>query len=695
MTRTAKAGSTACVILSCALTPAVSAQQAASRFTVGRPVVTTGSGPQRLAVDLPLLARAQRMARIRTSGRWQASAEGGLGDLRIFDAQGREVPYLLIHPSPEPQWFAAERLPIAPTRKTSGFEADLGSAQIVDMLLVEGLPAPFLKRFTLEGSGDREHWTLLVDEGTLFDLPQERLQQLTVPFRPGQYRYLRVTWDDTNSGHLPLPPSVRARSVGADGVIHQPLTAPVAVEKRPSEPGRSRYRLTLPAARLPIVAVTLDVGAGHVYRPAAVSEARFDRTQAAPAVLGREMLARIERNGITAAALRIPIAPPLESELELIVEDGNNPPLDLRGAHIECAELPWIYLEAPGGPLTARYGDSSLAAPVYDLEAVRSAVKLAGLPEATWGEPREHDTTVAPPAPAMPETGAPIAAAAFQYRRAIATSRGGLSVLPIDVAALAHSRGPAALFADMRISDAGGRQVPYLLERQDEPLVVALAIRSASVSAAALKSRPGHSRSVYAVELPYARLPSPRLVLETSNRVFQRHVEIVRERPADRRHRDVWVETIAAATWQHAAQEVPAPALLVQLPAEETGELLIAVDEGDNRPLEISRVQLLLPTWRLRFFAPDGPLSLLYGDAELPAPRYDLALLAPEVMGAQAQEVKAAPEESTAAAAAGTIVSPKAFWIGLSLAVVALLAVIAKLLAGSSAVQPPPSPPGP
>lgn len=685
----------ACWLMWCALSTVVVAQQPATTFTVERPVVTTGSGPQRLVIDMPLLSRAQRATEIRSSGRWQARAEGGLSDLRIFDAQGREVPYLLIRPSREPRWFAAERLPLAATKKTSGFEADLGSPQIVDMLLVEGLPGPFLKRFTLEGSGDREHWTVLVGEGTLFDLPQEGLQQLAVPFRAGEYRYLRITWDDTNSGRVPLPPIIRARSVADDRFIYQPLTAPAGVQRRPSEPGASRYRLQLPAAGLPIVAVTLDVGPGHVFRPASVTEARFDRTQVAPTTLGRAMLARIEQDGVTAAALRIAISPPRESELELVVEDGNNAPLDLRGVSIECAELPWIYLEAPGGPLTARYGNPSMAAPAYDLEAVRSGVKLAELPEARWGEPRESDVTVAP-APAMPDTGAPVDVAAFEHRRTITTTRNGLSVLPVDVAALAHSRGPAGSFADIRISDGNGKQIPYLLERRDEPLAIPLTLRPATVSAAALQSAPGHSRSVYAVSLPYPRLPSPRLVLETPNRVFQRQVQIVRERPPDRRHRDVWVETLATALWQHAAQDVPAPALLLQLPMDDSSEFLIVVDEGDNRPLDISRVQLFLPAWRLRFFAPSAPLSLLYGHAELSPPRYDLALLAPKVMGAQAQDAQAAPEESRASSTAEeTIVSPKTFWIGLSAAVVVLLAVIAKLVAGSSAVQPPPSPPAP
>lgn len=681
----------ACVVLG----RGVMAQEPAATFRVERPIVTTAAGPQRVAVDLPLLARAQRVATIRSSGRWQARTEGGLGDLRIFDAEGRDVPYLLVHPSKEPEWFSAERLPIASTKKTSGFEADLGSTHLVDMLLVEGLPAPFLKRFTLEGSGDREHWTMLLGEGTLFDLPQEGLQQLAVPFRAGEYRYLRVIWDDTNSGRVPLPAIVRARSVAEDRVIFRPLTAPVSVERRPSEPGRSRYRIRLPAAGLPIVALTLDVGPGHVFRPASVTEARFERTQAAPTLLGRQTLARIERDGVTAAALRIPISPPHESELEVVVEDGDNAPLDLRGVSIECAELPWIYLEGPGGTLTARYGNASLAAPTYDLEAVRGRVKLAEVPEARWGDPRESETTLTSAAPAIPNTGAPIDAAPFAYRRSISNERGGLSVLSLDVAALAHSRGPGESFADVRISDSAGTQVPYLLERRDEPLVVALTLRSANPSASQLKSQPGHSRSVYAITLPYPRLPSPRLVLETSNRVFRRQLTIVRERPPDRRHRDAWIETFGAALWQHAAQDVAAPALLVPLPIDDSTELLLVVDEGDNRPLEITRAQLLLPMWRLRFFAPAGPLSLLYGQPALQSPRYDLALLAPQVMGAEAGEVEVAAEDTRSTSTPETIVSPRAFWAGLAVAVVALLAVIAKLVAGSSAVQPPPSPPGP
>ena len=680
----------------------LAAQQPATPYRIERPIVSTGAGPQRLEVDVPLLAHAQRFTMVRPLGSGEWRADGGLSDLRIVDGQDREVAYLLVHPTREPAWVPAVMLPVAATKKSSGFEADLGDVRSVDTLVVEGLPVPFLKRLVLEGSGDRTRWTMLAAEGTLFDLPQERLRQLSVPFATGAYRYLRVTWDDTNSGRLPTPARVRARAVAADSVPHASLTTAVPFQRRASEPGRSRYRLKLPAAGLPIVAVTLDVGPGHVFRTASIVEARFQGSQAAPVMLGRETLARIERDGVTASALRVPITIPGEAEIELVIDDGSNPPLDLKGVAVEMAELPWIYFESTGGPLKARYGSRAVAAPVYDLEAVRGALKLSAVPQARWGEP--IDAT--PPAPAspptpLPGTGAEIDVAAFQYRRSIPSVAGGLTVLPLDVAVLAHSRGPAYSFADVRVADQAGKQVPYLLERRDEPIALPLELRSsAAPRIPALRSEPGHNRSVYSVTLPYSPLPAPRLVLETSDRVFQRSVQVVVERPADRSHRDAWLDVLAGTEWQHASPDVPAPAAVLALAgaAHDGRDLLIVVDEGDNRPLAITKVQLLLPSWRVRFFSPAAgqtSLTLLYGQDQLAPPRYDLALLAPQVMGAEAREVEAAPEPSAVSDSAPALIAPRTFWIGLSAAVLVLLGIIAKLVAGSSAAPSPPSPPGP
>ena len=112
----------------------------------------------------------------------------------------------------------------------------------------------------------------------------------------------------------------------------------------------------------------------------------------------------------------------------------------------------------------------------------------------------------------------------------------------------------------------------------------------------------------------------------------------------------------------HADRAVAAPALTLAVPQVDATDLWLTVDEGDNAPLPISAVRLLLPSYRLRFYRPaDSPLRLVYGRTDLGAPQYDLALLAPHVMGAEAREVTLRPEAASVPRA--SFISPLAFWV--------------------------------
>jgi hypothetical protein len=651
------------------------------RFTHERQIVTAGAGPQRLAVDDHLLSYGSPFRIVRRGA--VHTAEGGLSDLRLFDQAGRPVPHLLIATATgEPEWIAGTVLTVADTKKTSGFEVDLGSAEPVDMIRVGGLPVPHLKRLSLEGSGDRARWTLLVPEGTLFDLPDEKLRQDSLGFEVGPYRYLRVTWNDANSGRVPVPRKVFARRASRGASPIAP-TIDVSLEPRPSEPGRSRYRIRLPAARLPVIALELDVAPGPVYRGAMVTESRFTGTEATPAGLGIATLARVTRDGATASALRVPITAPTEAEIELTIDDSANPPLELRRVSVVLAQLPWIYFEAPQGPVVARYGNPALGAPVFDLEALRDSVDLSTLREAKWGEARTVTPTNTPLSTPLPEAGAALDATPFEFRRGISASSAGLVAVPLDAHALAHSRGPDGRFADVRVLDASSRQIPYLLERRNEPLSVDVSIKPAPpVRIKELKPGTGRQRSVYVVTLPYSKLPSSTLVVETSARVFHRSVTVGIERLADRNSRDAWFDLIAAETWRHADQQTPAKPLALRLGTLEDTEVLLVVDEGDNASLPIANVRVLLPSYRLRFYHPAGTaLQLAYGRRDLLAPQYDLALLAPQVMGAAAREIVA--DQQTIAATRSSdrsIVSPRTFWVILGAAVLVLVALIVKLI---------------
>jgi len=704
--------------LACGAAPAARAQQAApgparpEAFRSERPVFPGGRGPNRLAVDVPLLVGAERFRTLiapeGAGAEGPAVAVGGLGDLRLYDGANREVPYLLVSPpTSAPTWRAGRILAVAATDTTSGFEVDLENLTTSDRLRLEGLPAPFLKRVRLEGSGDRTRWTLLVGEGTLFDLPDERLRATELEYLPGAYRYLRVTWDDRSSGVVPPPSGASVRLAFTGGAAAAPLRVEIPVERRPSEPGKSRYRLRLPGARLPIVAIELAVRGGNVLREAQVTEARLSSAgEVAPALLGRATLRRTVRDGLAATALRIPIAAPAEATIDLVVDDGDNPRLALTAVTAVFAALPFIYFESDSAQtLLARFGASGVAAPRYDLEAMRESVPTLAMADARWGPVRGGPALASErptPAGLGIAAGASIDPATFRYSRPIGAGGSGLAALPLDTAVLAHST-----LSDLRIVGPNGQQLPYLLEKMDEPYVVQLAplarvARDARAGVAGGANPAAGTRSYYRLRLPAARLPAARLVFETEARVFRRRVAVEITREPTERRRERRVERVADATWSHADPESPAPALTLAIPSLDTAEAMLVVDEGDNDALPLAMPKLLLPSYRLRFFRDAGASpTLVYGKAGLGAPRYDLALLAPRLLGAPADEVTMGPERQAPPAPADNLPS-WIFWGVLAGAVVVLLFLIVRLVRQSDAppastppTTPPTTPPAP
>ena len=218
--------------------------------------------------------------------------------------------------------------------------------------------------------------------------------------------------------------------------------------------------------------------------------------------------------------------------------------------------------------------------------------------------------------------------------------------------------------------------------RAHAPLQIDVTVAPTETRLADLKRAPGRPFSVYRVTLPYGRLPPATLVLETPARVFLRHVQLGVERPADRRRRDPWFEQLASATWRHADQERPARPLTLRIEQPGQTELLLVVDEGDNAPLPIASAKLLLPSYRLRFYhPPGGALRVAYGRDDLQSPRYDLALLAQQVMGAPARDVAATAGATPAVARdEPQLISPLTFWILLGAAVLVLIGLIARLV---------------
>ena len=171
------------------------------------------------------------------------------------------------------------------------------------------------------------------------------------------------------------------------------------------------------------------------------------------------------------------------------------------------------------------------------------------------------------------------------------------------------------------------------------------------------------------------------LVLTTSARVFTRRVTIGVEHEPDRRQRDPWFETLATSDWSHADQESPAPALTMAVRPLDGRDVLVTVEEGDNSPLPLASARLLLPSYRLRLFRErDAALRLAYGRDDLSPPQYDLALLAPQLIGVAGDRGHARRRTDRCAAIAVDVDVAADFWGVLIVAVLVLLTLVVRLM---------------
>ena len=290
------------------------------------------------------------------------------------------------------------------------------------------------------------------------------------------------------------------------------------------------------------MALELNVGGGYVLRRAIVNGIAPDRRQGrSGGIGGARILRKVVDGSLAADSASDSHRVGRRARIDLVIEDGDNPPLELIGVSAIFAELPWIYFEATAA-IVAKYGNGPAGSEIRPRSGARLSIstQIADVAEARWGDPRPiapAATTSTAPA-SMPTGGAPIDVSLFRFIRALPEGEAELIAVPLDAAVLAHSSGPSFDFADVRVVDSNGRQVPYVVERRDEPLTLSVVLEQRSAPSEPSNITPSGTTTYYRVRLPMAKLPPARLILSTSARVFDRTVQVAVERPADSRQND-------------------------------------------------------------------------------------------------------------------------------------------------------------
>ena len=202
------------------------------------------------------------------------------------------------------------------------------------------------------------------------------------------------------------------------------------------------------------------------------------------------------------------------------------------------------------------------------------------------------------------------------------------------------------------------------------------------VSPADDPSKAKHSR--WQLQLPQTNLPLDRFTCASPTALFQRDLRLY-ESVADERGRSGQI-TLGQASWTRTPVS-RAPELSLTLSRSPAGDTLyLETFNGDNPPIGLERFQFFYPVTRVYFKVTDtNDVLAYYGQAKAESPRYDLTLVADQLLKVEVNSASLGTEEPLQGTGwrgrwAGGGTMRLVFWGALILAVVGMLVVITRLL---------------
>jgi hypothetical protein len=621
------------------------------------------------ALDVP----ARGLVRVNVPAATLDAAQPGLEDLRIIDSTGNQVPYLIERLLPDPEST------IPPTEFRSTIEN--GATHLIlktgtkAPIIGVGLETPatrFMKAADVEGSNDGRTWTKLAGGDSLFQLPNGATK-LRVSFPEGAWQFLRITIDDLGSPPMPF--------TGAH--LHKArTTAPaeavaVTIKSRDESPGTTRLALDLGAANLTLGSLRIESNEPVFTRAVTLAVPEVGDDGIRERNIADVVIYRVNVNGKNEAHLEIPLESQIHTrELLVLIRNEDSPPLSVDTVRADRRFVRLTLFANQPGQYSLLSGNTQCAAPRYDLSALggklRNATATDVVPSALVPNPNYR-----PPEALAPLTliGAQIDAAKWKFRKVLPLTQNGTQQVELDPELLARSQPDQR---DIRIV-RDEYQLPFLFERTSLSRPISL-----NATAANDPKKPALSR--WSLKLPQPGVPITRLVCTSSSPLFHRQMRLWEEVTDERG--DKFASELGRATWDQTPNS-PKRDLVIELNARPKSDtLFLETDNGDNPAIELRDFRSYYPVTRVVFKAapdPAQPAWLYYGNLDATAPRYDLTLVAGELLKAERGTVAAGGEEdlSPKPSLVGQTLTGSTryiFWGALALVVIVLLAVMSRSL---------------
>ena len=594
-----------------------------------------------------------------------------LEDLRLHDDAGNELPYLIQHPIPAARASqSAKSFQVALNTSKTVITLETGFTQPVEGVTLETPAASFIKAVQIETSTDGKHWETIAQGQSIFRQPNGASQpHLAVP--AGNRPWLRLTVDDQRSPPIPFTGAV----VHAAAKPTPTESVPVTIAERHENPGETRLTLNLGAANLDVANLRIETSEPLFTRSVTLAVPQVLEDSIREQAVAHGTIYRVAIEGQTAVAnLTVPLESQVRSrELLLLIQNQDSPPLPSTTVRAERRPVYLVFLARSAGVYHLLTGNRGCAAPRYDLAALGANLKDTAVSPIQLSPLTDNPGYQAPELlPGVPQDGTALNVAAWKFRKVVKLTRAGAQQLELDLEVLARAQSD---FQDLRLL-RDGNQLPYILERTSISRALPPAVTATNDAKDSKLSR-------WILKLPQAHLPLMRLSCATRTSLFQREMTLYEE-VADERG-EKYRRNLGSATWVQTPSRPAKEFAMTFGSPPQTDTLILETPNGDNPPIELEQFQTFYAATRVLFKAgPENELFLYYGNPQVSSPRYDLSLVAGQLLAA---------DKSPAALAAGQPLKKSSwaegrpagkggvlFWGILALVVVALLVIISRLL---------------
>ncbi|PYK58485.1 MAG: hypothetical protein DME43_11385 [Verrucomicrobia bacterium] len=597
-------------------------------------------------------------------------ARPDLSDLRIFDANEKEVPFLIDQPVPRaestvrPKDFHAEIISTE-TRLLIATGTDLTIAGIT---LETPAGASFIKSVRVEGSSDQKNWRTLTSGDPVFSMSNGAAKP-RVQFPEGKWQFLRVVLDDSRT--LPVAWTGARLIIAGSPAPTEPVSA--TIKSRDENPGMTRLGLDLGAANLRIASIRIGASEPVFTRAVTVAAPELSEEKLHEQTLSSGVLYRVDLNGKIEARLDVPIEKQIYGrELVLLIDNGDSPPLLISEVRADRRMTRLLFFAPAAGSYSLLSGNSQCDPPRYDLSQLGDQLRRAVATEGRVSRPVLNPGYDA--AANLPQgfiTGAKIEIAPWKFRKPVQVAKAGAQQLELDPDVLARAMPD---LGDLRVVSENV-QLPYLIERTSISRTVNLTATHAND-----RERPTISR--WQLKLPQAGIPITRITCISDSSLFERTFRIWEELTDERGNK--YPGDLAQPTWRRVPNQ-PARQLAASFerpPRSDT--ILIETENGDNPPIELHEFRGYYPATRVIFASPGSqPIALYYGNDEAATPRYDAKLIAAPLLRSDRMAAGLGPQEILKSEQVTETLRGSAryiFWGVLGIVVAALLVLISRLL---------------